>query len=201
MCIHVHAKWHPQCCDAQFACSELWRLCCGVTLITLIYDLVIPSECGGNQISVVIDTASEVMPLLLRLYKGQEGDCHSGIALGVVRKLLPGNLMHLKPSYTNSIYPQHDLGTLGIKMKRRGSAAVWGSHSYLRWHSICTWLTSYTFINASPESLNALPEPQSGSFSIASLNASNTHLCSYSNCTLSGLLIAHCWAWSTPCLK
>lgn len=65
------------------------------------------------QISVVIDTASEVMSLLVRLYKSMDADCHSGMALGVVRVLQPGNLMPLNPSYTHSIYPQHDQGTLG----------------------------------------------------------------------------------------
>ena len=52
-------------------------------------------------------------------------------------------------------------GHAGIKMKRRGSVVVWGSHSYSRWHLIGTWLTSYTFITSSPESLNASPEPHS----------------------------------------
>lgn len=75
------------------------------------HDLVSPSDCGGNEISVVMDTASEVMPLPLRLYKGWEGDRRSGMASGAVRRLRAGNLMHLKPSYTHSIYPQHDRGT------------------------------------------------------------------------------------------
>lgn len=82
-----------------------------------LHDSVTPSECGGNQISVVIDMASEVMLLLPRLYKGCEGNCHSGMASGAARKLLAGNLMHLKPSYTHSIYPQHDLGTQGYKLR------------------------------------------------------------------------------------
>lgn len=41
-----------------------------VSLKSLIRDWVTSSECSGNQISVVIDMASEVMLLLLRLYKG-----------------------------------------------------------------------------------------------------------------------------------
>lgn len=93
--------------------------------------------------------------------------------------------------HLSTAWPGHE----GMEIKRRGSEVVWGSHSYSRGHLIGTWITSYPFSPASPESLNAFPEPLSGweSYSTASLNPSNTHLCSHSNCTLSGLLIALCW--------
>lgn len=107
------------------ACFELRRLCWCVTKISLIPDLATTSERSENQIPVVIDVTGEVIPLLQRLYKGWRGDCHSGMASGVVRKLQPGNLMPLIPSYTHSIYPQDDLGM-------QGSTVVWGPHSYPR---------------------------------------------------------------------
>lgn len=100
------------------AALKLWRLCCCFPFMTLMRNFVTPSKCSGNQISVVIDVDSEVMLLLLRHYKGKRGDCVSGMALGVVRKLWAGNLMPLKPSYTHSIYPQYVLGMR--------SAVVWG---------------------------------------------------------------------------
>lgn len=92
--------------------------------------LVTSSECSWNQISVVIDMASEVMPLLLRHYKGLDGDCHSGMALGAVRKPQAGNLMRLKLSYTHSIFPQHDVGTKGFKWKE-GGAWYFAGYRYL----------------------------------------------------------------------
>lgn len=51
---------------------------------------------------------------------------------------------------------RHDLGTQGYKWRGGGA-----SHSYSGWHSICTWLTSCSFITASPESPSASPEPHS----------------------------------------
>lgn len=130
------------------------------------------------------------MAPLQRLYKGFEGDCHSWMASGAARKLRAGNLMHLKPSYTHSIHPRRDPGT---SWEVGGGALLCAeSQFYLKWHLICSWLTSWAFIMASTESTeNALPVSYLGSFSQPLLNLFGTHLPSHSNWILSVLS-----AWS-----
>lgn len=166
--------------------------------LCLMCALVTSSECSWNQISVVIDMTSEVMPLLLRHYKGLDGDCHSGMHFGAARKPRAGNLMRLKPSYTHSIFPQHDVGTKGFKWKEGGVWYFAGYRSFSTKHWICAWLTSYNHIMASLESMDALTEAHSGCLRFIFIDFPNSSLiyyCNHSICTLSA---PDNWCKGTP---
>lgn len=64
---------------------------------------------------------------------------------------------HLHTFHPSTAWPGH----VGITTKSRGSVAVWGAHSYSRWHLIFTWVTSYAHITCPPESQKSL-EPHPG---------------------------------------
>lgn len=80
-----------------------------------------------------------------------------------------------------------------------GRGAWWfgGSHSYLRRHPIWTWLTSCTFITASPESLTALT---SSSFIRLSKFLQQSAL-QPQQLSPPVLLLTLCFTWKTSCLQ
>lgn len=121
VCIHVHATWHPQWYDARF---ELWILCCCVTSIILIHDLVTPSECSWNQISVVIDMAqwghASALAALQRLGRRLSlRDGFRGCEEAPSRQPDASKTL-LHTFHLSTAWPRHE----GIQMKRMGSTVV-----------------------------------------------------------------------------
>lgn len=89
----------------------------------------------------------------------------------------PKTLLHT--FHPPTVWPWHELRGWG------GVLLCAGSQFYLKWHWICSWLTSWAFIMASTESQNALPVSYLGSFSQPLLNLFGGHLSGRSNWILS----------------
>lgn len=103
---------------------ELWILCCCVTSIILIHDLVTPSECRWNQISVVIDMAqwghASALAALQRLGRRLSlRDGFRGCEEAPSRQPDASKTL-LHTFHLSTAWPRHE----GIQMKRMGSTVV-----------------------------------------------------------------------------